>query len=75
MIMLRDAVLTATILALILIAAHRPPPPVLAKAPVETPYCPVDVLQAMKHPLTGKWITGWGSMYRPCSEQDRFHFI
>ncbi len=72
MIMLRDAVLTATILALILIAAHKPPP-VLAKA--ETPYCPVDVLQAMKHPLTGEWVKVWGEMYRPCSEQDRFHFI
>ncbi len=73
--MIRAIILSATIAALVVLWMDEPPKPVARLVPVETPYCPVDVLQAMKHPLTGKWVKVWGEMYRPCSEQDRFHHI
>ncbi len=64
MTMLRDAVLTATILALILIADNRSRP----VKTVETPYCVVSVYQGFRD-KQGNLHTGWGPMYRPCSEQ------
>lgn len=66
--MIRDLVLTLTILALIFMAANQNPPSRM----VETPYCVVDVRAAGKNPLTGEYEFGWVQMYRPCSEQDRF---
>jgi len=70
-IVVRDAILTATIVALIFLAAHRPP---IVKDN-QTPYCQVDVLQSMRHPFTGEKVSAWGPMYRPCGEQDIYREI
>ena len=65
---IRIAVLTATILLLILIANNRLRP----VKDEQVPYCEIDYPVAQKHPLTGKWIYGWGVGFGPCSLQDRF---
>ncbi len=70
MILARDAILTATILALIFIAAHWPQP---VKS-VEVPYCVVSYKAAGKD-AAGEWHTGWAYGYGPCSLQDSYRQI
>jgi hypothetical protein len=60
----RDLILTLTILSIIFIAANRPQP----VKDNQTPYCVMDVYQGYKDQF-GNLKTGWGKMYRPCSEQ------
>ncbi len=71
MIMLRDAVLTATILTLILIADNQPRP----VKDNQVPFCVIDEKVAMKHPLTGEVLVGWGKGYGPCDQQDIYREI
>jgi hypothetical protein len=63
----RDLILTATILAIIFLAAHRNPPSRM----VEVPYCVVDQRYAVKD-RSGKWHFGYTDAYGPCHLQDRF---
>jgi len=69
--MIRAVILSATIAALVTMWRDNPEP----VKDNQAPYCLVDVLQAMRHPLTGEIMTGWGPMYRPCSEQDSYREI
>lgn len=66
--LIRDLVLTLTILALIFMAANQNP----TSRMVQTDYCVIDMRVAGKHPLTGEWIYGWGQGYGPCNQQDKF---
>lgn len=72
--MIRDLVLTVTILSIIFMAVHQPRPSRM----VETPYCVVDRLIGSKELAIkdGKpvleWKFEWGEVYAPCSQQDRF---
>lgn len=71
MIYIRDGILTATVLALIYILDNRPRPVKDALVP----YCAIEYKTAQKHPLTGKWVTGWARGYGPCDLQDRYFQI
>ncbi len=64
----RDAILTLTICSLIYIADNWPRP----VKDNQAPFCVVIVKQAYKDQETGQWHIGWGPMYRPCQEQDKF---
>jgi hypothetical protein len=71
MIALRDAVLTATILALIFIADNLPRP----VKDNQVPYCMIDYQASVRHPLTGEKVTIWTRGYGLCSAQDKFFEI
>ena len=71
MTVIRDAVLTATILLLILILDNQPKP----VKDEQVPYCDIDYPVAQKHPLTGEWMKGWGRGFGPCSLQDKYFEI
>lgn len=86
MIMLRDAILTATILALIYIAANQPKP----VKDMQVSYCEIDQRKASKafgiYPdgspaldENGKqrwlWQFSWEKAFGPCSELDRYETI
>ncbi len=64
---LNNLVLVLTILAIIFLAAHRPPPSRM----VEVPYCVVDKRMAAKDQF-GRLHFFWGEQYAPCNQQDRF---
>lgn len=70
MIYVRDAILTATIVALIFLAAHQPPP----VKDNQVPYCQITYKAARKN-LFGEWETGWATGYGPCSLQDIYREI
>lgn len=69
--MIRDLVLTLTILAIIFLVANRPPPSRM----VQVDCCVVDQHVAVKNPTTGEWMTGWGKGYAPCDQQDIYRNI
>jgi len=71
--MIRAVILSATIAALIMLWTEPTPPP--RKVAAVTPYCVIDYLAAMRHPLTNEMVVGWAKGYGPCSEQDSFFFI
>jgi hypothetical protein len=66
----RDAILGATLLALIFLWAHQPTPANV----VNTPYC-VITYRAAGYDEHGKLIKGWARGYGPCSEQDIYRNI
>ena len=68
--MIRDLILTLTILALIGIAANQS-----HIKTVQVAYCVIDYKAAGKHPITGETVTGWARGYGPCSFLDRYEFI
>lgn len=68
--MIRDLVLTLTIVAFVFLAAHQPGPSRL----VQTDYCIVTRKAAAKDP-SGQWHTFWAEGYGPCSEQDIYRNI
>lgn len=66
----RDAILTATLLALIFMFAHQPSKPQI----VQVDYCVIDYHVGafdQNHELH----TGWGKGYGPCSLLDRYEQI
>jgi hypothetical protein len=67
---IRDLVLTLTLVALIFLAAHQPTP----VKTVQVDYCVVDKRVAGQD-ARGMWHFGWGKLYAPCSEQDIFRNI
>lgn len=86
MIMLRDAVLTATILALIFIADNQPKP----VKDTQVPYCEIDQRTASKalgiypdgSPAFDEngqrrwlWQFSWEKSYGQCDLLDRYEFI
>lgn len=70
--MIRAVILSATIAALVTLWMDKPPPPVKDN---QVPYCVIDEKVAMKHPLTGEVLIGWGKGYGPCSLQDIYREI
>jgi len=69
--MIRAVVLSATIAALLTLWMDKPKPP---KKITQVDYCQVDLRVAVKDEL-GNWRFGWGSMFRPCSELDRYENV
>lgn len=65
--MMRDLILTLTILALVFIFAHQPAP----VKTVQTDYCVITYKAAGKD-LLGNWHIGWAKGYGPCSQLDRY---
>ncbi len=70
--MIRAIILSATIAALVVWWTEEPPKPVKDN---QVPYCVIDERKAMKHPITGAYVFGWGKAYGPCSLQDIYHYI
>ena len=70
--MIRDGILTVTILALIYILDNSPRP---VREYISPDYCVIDYLAGRKHPLTGELQTAWVTGYGVCSLQDRYREI
>lgn len=68
--MIRAVVLSATIAALLTLWMDKPKPPKIT----QVDYCQVDMRVAVKDEL-GNWHFGWGSMFRPCAELDRYENV
>jgi hypothetical protein len=70
--MIRAIILSATIAALVTLWKDQPATPIKDQ---QVPYCVIDEKIAMKNPLTGEILVGWGKGYGPCSLQDIYREI
>lgn len=68
--MIRDLILTVTILCIVYIAAHQPPP----VKTVQVDYCVIEYKAAAKDRF-GIWHEGWARGYGMCRYLDRYENI
>jgi hypothetical protein len=67
---IRDLILTLTLLAVIFVAAHQPAP----VKTVQVDYCVITYRAAGKDE-SGQWHFGWARGYGPCYLQDIYRNI